>query len=164
MSPHIDVRCTSTWGTCVHSTVPARSRLAATSNAQKPADGRALREEKDLAPLGMTCWLQSQPKRCSTPRRMQHRLFSSLFGVASSGAKRTACARSMHQKLSRQSLMGMKGGVSAGSVVGSRTQKTILHGCGSAISDLVREGLHAFNSRPGCRKSACEKEGRCRQG
>ena len=60
--------------------------------------------------------------------------------------------------------MGTKGGASAGSVVGARTKKTILECCGSAISALVQEGLHAFNSRPDHRKSACEKEGRCRQG
>ena len=164
MSPHIDVGCTSTWDTCRHSTVQARSRLSAISNAQKAADGRALRAEKDLAPLGMKGWLQPQQQRCPTARRMQQRLLRSLFSVRSGGAKRTTCARSMHQKLRRLPLIGTKDGARAGSVVGARTKKTILQVCGCVISELVREGLHAFNSRAGRRTSACEKEGQCRQG
>ena len=123
MSPHIDVGCTSTWDTCRHSTVQARSRLSAISNAQKAADGRALRAEKDLAPLGMKGWLQPQQQRCPTARRMQQRLLRSLFSVRSGGAKRTTCARSMHQKLRRLPLIGTKDGARAGSVVGARTKR-----------------------------------------
>ena len=40
----------------------------ATSRAQKVADGRALRAEKDEAALGMKCWLQPQRTRCPPPR------------------------------------------------------------------------------------------------
>ena len=61
--------------------------------------------------------------------------------------------------------MGMKGGVSAGSVVGARTQKTILECCGSAISALVlyekacMPSIHVqiIGSQPARRKGGADR-------
>ena len=71
------------------------------------------------------------------------------FGCLVTAGVLTAALRSFYvgnQKLSNQPLGGMEAGAGAGSVARALYQNAILEGCGSAISAVVRKGLHAWMS------------------